>query len=111
VALRATVSDNVGVTASRSLYGGLTTFGTSPVSPAVTAGSDSLDLNPGEHPNGQPSTSTPRARRRTIRATKTAALTDAGAPALTILEPDGAVAPGGSITVRAHATGRWQCGA
>ncbi|MGE5243271.1 MAG: Ig-like domain-containing protein [Betaproteobacteria bacterium] len=110
--LRATVADNVGVTALEfSTQGAVTTNGVSPVAPAVVSGQAVLSIPiPADAPNGQTVTVGVRARDAVNNASEPASLTltvgDSAAPILTVLEPaDGTTAaPGGSVTVRVSAT-------
>jgi hypothetical protein len=110
--LRATVSDNIGVTAiTFQTEGGLTTSGTQAVSPAVTSGVVSFSFAiPGTVANGSSIPVRARAVDAAGNTSSESLLTltvgDASAPAIEVLAPasGASVAPGQSVTLRVRAS-------
>jgi hypothetical protein len=112
IALRAIVSDNVGVTAlAYQTEGGLVASGAAPVTPPVVSGAAILPLTiPATTPNGSTITVRVRARDAANNLSDEASIVlsvgDAAAPVLTILAPAAGsqAAPGQTVTFTVRAT-------
>ena len=112
VTLRATVSDNVGVTAlAFQVEGGFAASGTAAVAPPVVAGTADLSiLIPASTPNGALVTVRVRASDAASNLSEETSIVltvgDTAAPVLTILSPTegAAVLPGQTATMTVHAT-------